>query len=130
IIVSFVVSLQIMNWISPPPGSVPPPLTKLPPLPPPTRASKIVAPGNIALSARRATVDRAAPRNFAGKADNPVGQLLQNADINWTAERGPIAAVGANNQLTLSTPLTGKLNVTGSLSTNAGNAISGIIGGN
>ena len=130
IIVSFVVSLQIMNWVSPPPGSVPPPLAKLPTLPPPTRASKIVAPVNIALSAIRATVDRAAPHNFAGKSDNPVGQILQNADINWTAERGPIAATGANNQLTLSTPLTGKLNVTGSLSTSAGNALSGIIGGN
>ncbi|TDN17452.1 hypothetical protein CEE79_11260, partial [Lactobacillus crispatus] len=49
---------------------------------------------------------------------------------NWTVERGPIAAAGAANQLTLSTPLNGKLNVTGSLSNNASNALGNLIGGN
>ncbi len=130
LVVSFVVSLKIMNWVSPPPGSVAPTLVQLPRLPPPARASKIIAPVAIAISAIRTTVDRVAPRNFAGKADNPVGQILQNADINWTVERGPIAAAGAANQLTLSTPLNGKLNVTGSLSNNASNALGNLIGGN
>ncbi len=130
LVVSFVVSLKIMNWVSPPPGSVAPTLVQLPRLPPPARASKIIAPVAIAISAIRTTVDRVAPRNFAGKADNPVGQILQNADINWTVERGPIAAAGASNQLTLSTPLNGKLNVTGSLSNNASNALGNLIGGN
>jgi hypothetical protein len=130
IAVSFLVSLKIMNWISPPPGSVAPAVTALPPLPPPTRVSKIVAPVAIALSAIRTTVDRAAPRHFAGKSDNPIGQVLQNADINWTVERGPISASGTPNQLTLSTPLTGKLNITGSLPGNAGNALGNLIGGN
>lgn len=128
--VSFVVSLKIMNWVSPPPGSVAPPLGTLPRLPPPARASKIIAPVAVAISAIRTTVERIAPRNFAGKADNPIGQILQNADINWTVERGPIAAAGASNQLTLSTPLNGKLNVTGSLSNNASNALGNLIGGN
>ncbi|MGO9356304.1 MAG: DUF4403 family protein [Xanthobacteraceae bacterium] len=130
IAVSFLVSLKIMNWISPPPGSVAPAVTALPPLPPPTRVSKIVAPVAIALSAIRTTVDRAAPRHFAGKSDNPIGQVLQNADINWTVERGPISASGTPNQLTLSTPLNGKLNITGSLPGNAGNALGNLIGGN
>lgn len=128
--VSFVVSLKVMNWISPPPGSAAPKLVKLPRLPPPARPSKIIAPVAVTISAIRIAVDRAAPRNFAGKADNPVGQILQNADINWTVERGPIAATGASNQLTLSTPLNGKLNVTGSLSNNASNALGNLIGGN
>jgi len=128
--VSFLVSLKIMNWVSPPPGSIAPEVTRLPPLPPPTRASRVVAPVSIALSAIRDTVDRAAPRTFAGKAENPVGQLLQNADINWTVERGPISASGASNQLTLSTPLNGKLNVTGSLAGNAGSALGNLVGGN
>jgi len=127
--VSFFVSLKLMNWIAPPPGSAGPAVTALPPLPPPTRMSKIVAPVTISLSAIRASVDRAAPRHFAGKADNPVGQILQNADINWTVERGAIAASGAANQLTLSTPLTGKLNVTGSIPASTGNAIGNLIGG-
>ncbi len=130
IVVSFFVSLEIMNWISPPAGSDAPTLAKLTPLPPPARPSKIIAPVSVALSAIRTTVDGAAPRNFAGKADNPIGQLLQNADINWTVERGTIAASGDANQLTLSAPLTGKLNVTGSLSASAGSALSSLIGGN
>ncbi len=130
LVISFIVSLKIMNWVSPPPGSVAPTLVQLPRLPPPARASKIIAPVAVAISAIRTTVDRVAPRNFAGKADNPVGQILQNADINWTVERGPIAAAGAANQLTLSTPLNGKLNVTGSLSNNASNALGNLIGGN
>ncbi|MEW6644051.1 MAG: DUF4403 family protein [Pseudomonadota bacterium] len=130
LIISFVVSLEVMNFLSPQPGSVAPTLVKLPPLPPPTRTSRIIAPVAISFEAIRAAAERAAPRNFAGKADNPIGQVLQNADINWTAERGPIAATGANNQLTITAPLTGKLNVTGSLSANAANALGGLIGGN
>src|SRR5207245_3234097 len=71
---------------------------------------------------------------FAGKADNPVSQILQNADIGWTASRGPIAATGAQDVLSLATPLTGTLNVTGSLSAKAtgavGDALGGLLGGN
>jgi hypothetical protein len=80
------------------------------------------------------TADRAAPRNFGGKADNPVPQLLQNADINWTASRGPISATGAQNALSLATPLTGKLNVKGAISDSAkgalGDALGSLLGGN
>ena len=78
--------------------------------------------------------DRGAPRNFAGKADNPISQILQNADIGWTASRGPIVATGAQDVLSLATPLTGTLNVTGSLSAKAtgavGDALGGLLGGN
>ena len=94
----------------------------------------MMAPVAIALAAIRDAADRAAPRNFAGKADNPVSQVLQNADIGWTASRGPIAATGAQDVLSLATPLTGKLNVTGSLSSKAtgavGDALGGLLGGN
>src|SRR6202043_2298530 len=116
-------------------GTVPAPvLAELPPLPPAPRSSSIIAPVAIALSAIRDAADRGAPRSFAGKADNPVSQILQNADINWTAARGPITATGAQNVLSLSTPLTGSLNVTGSLSANAkgalGDALGSLLGGN
>ena len=93
-----------------------------------------MAPVAIALSAIRDAADRGAPRNFTGKADNPVSQILQNADIGWTASRGPIAATGAQDVLSLATPLTGTLNVTGSLSAKAtgavGDALGGLLGGN
>ena len=133
IAVSFFISLKAMDWLSPRGGPAPV-LVELPPLPPASRSSIIVAPVTVSLAAIRDVADRAAPRNFAGKAANPVEQILQNADINWTAARGPIAATGAQDVLTLATPLTGTLNATGSLSSKAtgavSNALGGLLGGN
>src|SRR3984885_15755223 len=134
IAVSFLVSLKAMDWLSPRGDGPAPVLAELPPLPPASRSSIIIAPVAVSLAAIRDVADRAAPRTFAGKADNPVSQILQNADIGWTASRGPIAAAGAQDVLTLTTPLTGKLNVTGSLSSKAtgavGDALGGLLGGN
>jgi hypothetical protein len=132
--VSFLISLKAMDWLSPR-GTVPAPvLVELPPLPPAPRSSSIIVPVAIALTAIRDAADRGAPRNFAGKADNPVSQLLQNANIGWTASRGPISATGAQDVLTLATPLTGTLNATGSLSAKAtgavGDALGSLLGGN
>ena len=94
----------------------------------------VVAQVSIALSAIRDAAERGAPQTFAGKAENPVQQILQNADIGWTASRGPIAATGAQDVLTLTTPINGKLKVTGSLSAKAtgavGDALGRLLGGN
>ncbi len=132
--VSFFVSLKALDWLSPR-GTVPgPALAQLPPLPPASRSSVILAQVTIPISAIRDAADRSAARSFAGKADNPVSQILQNADIGWTASRGPIAATGGQDVLSLTTALTGKLNVTGSLSSKAtgavGDALGGLLGGN
>jgi len=134
VVFSFLVALMAMDWLLPG-GSLPgPALAELPPLPPVTRSSYVVAPVVVTLSAIRDVADRSAPRNFAGKADNVAAQVLQNADIGWTAARGPIAASGAQDMLSLSTPLTGRVNVTGSLSSKAtgavGDAIAGLLGNN
>src|ERR1700720_857805 len=130
----FFVSLKIMDWLSPSGTVRAPVLVELPPLPPAPRSSSIIAPVAIALSAIREAADRGAPRSFAGKADNPVSQILQNADIGWTASRGPITATGAQDMLSLATPLTGTLNVTGSLTSKAtgaiGDALGGLLGNN
>jgi hypothetical protein len=132
--VSFFVSLKTMDWLSPRGTVGAPVLVELPPLQPATRVSSIIAPVAIALTAIRDAADRGAPRSFAGKADNPVSQVLQNADIGWTASRGPITATGAQDVLSLAMPLTGKLDVTGSLSAKAtgavGEALGGLMGGN
>jgi hypothetical protein len=131
---SFFVSLKTMDWLSPRGTVGAPVLVELPPLPPAPRSSSIIAPVAIALTAIRDAAERGAPRNFEGKADNPVSQILQDADIGWTASRGPIAATGAQDVLSLATPLTGKLNVTGSLTSKAtgavGDALGGLLGGN
>ena len=134
LIVSFVASLKVMDFVAPRATNRPPALAQLPPLPPAPRASTVMAPIAVALSAIRDAADRGAPRSFAGKADNPISQILQNADIGWTASRGPISATGAQDVLSLATPLTGTLNVTGSLSAKAtgavGDALGGLLGGN
>ena len=132
--ISFFVSLKTMDWLWPRAAVMAPVLVELPPLPSAPRSSSIIAPVAIALSAIRDAADRGAPRSFAGKADNPVSQILQNADIGWTASRGPITATGAQDVLSLATPLTGTLNVTGSLTSKAtgaiGDALGGLLGNN
>src|SRR4030081_3592774 len=132
--VSFLASLKAMDWLSPRVTVAAPVLVELPPLPSAPRSSSIIAPVSITLAAIREAADRGAPRTFAGKDDNPVSQILQNADIGWTASRGPITATGSQDVLSLATPLTGTLNVTGSLSAKAtgavGDALGGLLGGN
>jgi hypothetical protein len=134
IVVSFVVSLKAFDFVAPRGDVRAPALVELPPLPPAPRASTVMAPVAIALSAIRDAADRSAPRNFNGKADNPVSQILENADIGWTASRGPITATGAQDVLSLATPLSGTLNVSGSLSAKAtgavGDALGSLLGGN
>ncbi|MHC2287091.1 DUF4403 family protein [Bradyrhizobium barranii] len=125
---SFFVSLKAMDWLSPRATTTAPPVAQLPPLPPVAKSSIVVAPVAIAISAIREQAEKAAPRNFAGKADNPISQILENADIGWSAVRGPMAAAGDKDVLTISTPLSGKLNVTGSLSSKATGALGDALG--
>ena len=130
--ISFFASLKALDWLSPRGPVNAPALTALPPLPPASRSSVVLAPVSISLAAIRDAADRAAPHDFTGKADNPATQILQNADIGWTASRGPITATGASDVLTLATPLTGTVNITGSLSSKAtgavGNALGSLLG--
>lgn len=126
---SFFISLKIMDWLSPGATVGGPALAKLPPLPPASRTSFVVVPVTIPLSVIRDAAERNVQHDFAGKARNPISKILQDANIGWTASRGPITATGANDVLSLSTPLTGKLNITGSLSSKATGALGSALGG-
>src|SRR6516225_3994894 len=108
IVASFIASLKAMDWLAPR-GAVNarPVIADLPPLPPAPKSSVILAQVAIPISVIRDAADRSAARNFSGKADNPVTQILQNADIGWTASRGPVTATGGQDLLSLTTPLTG-----------------------
>jgi predicted small integral membrane protein len=132
--VSFVAALKVMDYVSPRGAGPAPVLVQLPPLPAAPRISSIIAPVAITLNAIRDAAEKGAPRNFAGDAPNPVPQILQNAEIKWSAARGPIGATGAADTLTLTTPLNGTLNVTGALSSNVreqlGGALGNLLGGN
>jgi hypothetical protein len=125
---SFLVSLKAFDWLSPHASVDAPTLTELPPLPPASRSSVILAPVAISIAAIRDVADHNAPRTFAGKIANPASQVLQNADIGWTASRGPITATGAQDVLSLATSLAGTLNATGSLSSKATGAVSNALG--
>jgi Domain of unknown function (DUF4403) len=126
IAISFYASLKVMDWLSPSAPVQGPVLTQLPPLPSVARSSIILAPVSISLSAIHDAAERAVPRTFQGKANNPVSQILQNADIGWNASRGPITTTGAQDVLSLATGLTGTINVTGSLSSKATSAVSAL----
>src|SRR5215510_8756351 len=91
--VSFLVSLKAMDLLSSRGGKAPV-LAELPPLPPAARSSRVLAPVSISLTAIRDAAERGTARTFGGKAENPVSQILQNADIGWNASRGPISVAG------------------------------------
>lgn len=130
---SFFASLQAMDYFWPR-MIVRPALARLPPLPQVARISEIMAPVRVSLATIGTALDRSAPRDLGGKAANPAAQILKNADINWTVQRGAISTSSTQNALTLSTPLNGKLSVLGSLNAREGsplgNALGSILGSN
>ena len=92
--VSFAGGLWALNVLWPGPKDQRPALVEVPPLKPVARNSVIVTPAAIALSAINAALETAAPRNLAGRRDNPFPQLLSNGAVDWTVARGPLAATG------------------------------------
>jgi hypothetical protein len=130
--VSFGGAVWALHWLWPGPKDQRPALVEVPPLTPIARNSVIVTPAAIALSAIHVALETAAPRNLAGKRDNPLPQLLSNAEIDWTVARGPLAVAGRPDALVVSTTLSGTFRATGQISGEAGNlagAIGGLLGG-
>jgi hypothetical protein len=129
---SFAGALWALNALFPAGSAKQPSLAALPPLKPATRVSTITAPVAIALTAIRDSMEQHAPRELAGKRDNPLSQLLGKADIGWTMTRGPFSVAGSPNGLTVTTALNGTLRVTGQIADQAGNvggAIGSLLGG-
>jgi hypothetical protein len=133
IVASFTATLYVLDWVSPRgPAVAAPPLVAVAPLPPVTRTSVVIAPAAIALTAIRDAMERAAPRDLAGKNSNPLSELLSKADIGWSVARGPIAVTGRPEALSIATSVNGSLRVTGQIATQAGNVggtIAGLISG-
>jgi hypothetical protein len=82
----------------------------------------------VALTAIRARLDAAAPRDFSGKNGNPVSGLLSKADIGITITRGSMLISGRPNELSVITPLNGDLKLTGQVAAQAGNLTGSITG--
>lgn len=122
LVVSFTVSLWAMDYFWPRQAREPdrlPSLAEMPPLPPVTRTSVIIAPVAIALPAIRDALERAAPRDLAGKPDNPLSKVLSKADIGFTVARAPLVLNGDANGMTISTSLNGALRVSGQVGSQA-----------
>ncbi|MEA2931201.1 MAG: hypothetical protein QOG38_3629 [Hyphomicrobiales bacterium] len=97
-----------------------------------TRTSVVIAPAAIALGAIRDAMDAQAPRDLSGKRDNPVGQLLQSAELGWTISRGPLAVTGRTEGLAIVAPLNGTFRLTGQIGQQVGNLtnqLGGLLGG-
>ena len=88
----------------------------------------IVAPVAIAHSAIRSALEAQAPRKFEGKQEKPTTELLNNASISWTVERGPLSVAARDEKLIISTPLTGAAHLSGQISNTAGDLV-GALGG-
>jgi Domain of unknown function (DUF4403) len=120
-----------------PPQQARPSLTALPPLQPLTGTSTVLAPTAIALSAIRDALDAQAPRNLSGKPQNPLGQLLANAQLSFSVTRGPFVMATRPETLVVTTPLTGTFEALGTVASGAssgvgaiGGAVGNLIGGN
>jgi hypothetical protein len=127
VVVSFAGAYFVMNTLTPGGGERRPALAEVPPLKPLSRSSVIVTPAAIALTAIRDAMEQAAPKNLTGKRTDPISQLLQNAEIGWNINRGPLTVTGRPDALAVSTPLNGTFRATGQLSDKAGN-LTGMIG--
>ena len=130
---SFYAALWALDRFMPAGGGGAPPsaLAKLPPLPdlpPVTRASYVIAPVAVALSAIRASLDAAAPRELVSQNGNPVSSLLSKADIGMTVTRGPLGVTGKPNDLAIVAPLDSSMRVTGQIAGVAGDITGSITG--
>src|SRR5262249_17916338 len=101
-VVSFGGALWALNLLWPSSKDQRPALVNWPPLRRVSRNSVIVTPVAIALSAIHSALETAAPRNLAGKRDNPFPQMLSNSELDWTVARGPLAVAGRSDALVLS----------------------------
>lgn len=128
LLASFLGASLAMQLLSPSGGSAHPVVAEVPPLKAESRASMIVTPAAISLSAIRDVLDASAPRDLTGKPENPVSQLLSNADIGWTVGRSPLTVTGRPDAIAVSTTINGTLHVTGQIAAQAGN-LGGALGG-
>ena len=113
---------------SPGPSQKRPALAALPALQPLAGTSTVLAPTAIALTALRDALDAQAPRNLAGKPQNPLSQLLTNAQLSFSVTRGPFVVANRSDTLTITTPLTGTFEAVGTVASGVGSGV-GAVGG-
>src|SRR5262245_54628697 len=132
LVLALVIVFAAVLWLVPAVPDRKPVLAASRPLQPATRTSVVIAPAAVALAAIRDALEAQAPRDLTGKRENPVGQLLQNAELGWVINRGPLAVSGRPDALTVAAPLNGTFRLTGQVGAQLGNItgqLGGLIGG-
>ena len=127
----FTATLWVLNRFIPSDGGLPDAIAIMQPPQPlqaSTRTSHVIAPVAVALTAIGQQLDAATPRDFSGKSNNPVTQLLSQAEIGVTVTRGTMSASGQPGVLTVNTPLNGTIRITGQIGSSAGKAVGGLGG--
>ena len=128
VVVAFVAATLIIDLLWPPvraPQQKRPTLAAMPPLPPLTGTSTVLAPTAIALAAIRDALDTPVPKNFSGKPQIPFAKPLE-AQFTFTVARGPLGLSGQRGALTVSTPLTGTLQALGTVTGAVGSGVSAV----
>ncbi len=128
VVVALVVALVAVLLLWPAGPDTRPVLAANPPLQAATRTSTVIAPAAIALNAIRDAMEAQAPRDLSGKRDNPLGQLLTNAELGWTIARGPLALTGRAEGLAIVAPLNGTFRLTGQIGAQVGNQVGNLAG--
>ena len=132
VVLACVAAFAVVTLLWPSGPEKKPVLVQIPPLQPAARTSVVVAPVAVALTAIRDAMEAQAPRDLSGKRDNPVGQLLQNAELGWQIARGPLVVTGRPEGLTVVAPLNGAFRLTGQVGQQVGNLtgqLGGLLGG-
>ena len=96
-----------------------PALAEVPPLPPVSRTSTIVAPTVITLGAIRETLEAKAPRDLTGKRDNIASKFLPMPRSDGPSIAVRSACSGKPEAIGVSTVLTGTLRATGQIASTA-----------
>lgn len=123
-------ALAIRMWL---PASAPQlALAPVPPLKPLAGTSTVLVPAAVAMAAIGQALDANAPRNFSGKAPNPVARLLPNADLSFGVTRGKVGVAGRPDALVVTTPFNARLQARGAVSGQVsalGGSLGGLLGG-
>ncbi len=99
---------------SPAPTPVPQ-SASLPPLRPVTHYSMIRVPVVISRSAVRKILEAQVPRTTIGRQEDPMPRFLTGAEIDWSADRGPVELAELADALEISTELAGRLHIAGTM---------------
>ncbi len=83
----------------------------------------------ISRSAVRKILEAQVPRTTIGRQEDPMPRFLTGAEIDWSADRGPVELAELADALEISTELAGRLHIAGTMAglTDQASALSGAL---